>query len=324
MIQTRLFGFDRQRVPEIGMGCYRITSDMGVDRETALTTLHRAYDLGVRLFDTAPEYGRGDADALLGQAFAHIPDDEIIIGAKLSGPTDDVRNYSYDSCMRSFEQTLGHLKRDSVQLLQIHGIPGWRNLRADEQREWHDVFGKGMGYEALCKIREQGGCKYIGVTSQWSPHLQRCLEHADLDSVEIASHYNLLMNVAPRTVLPVAEGTTTSVIVATPLYDGRLVSLENLANRGVRHAGDSTQAVAVLREVMAETGYKLPQLALLYLLADPRVTCVIPGSANVAELEANLQVTELRSLSEVMVRRLRAIGLERPFLKDKSMTLVPI
>ena len=47
---------------------------------------------------------------------------------------------------------------------------------------------------------------------------------------------------------------------------------------------------------MAETGYTLPQLALLYLLDDPRVTCVIPGSANVAELEANLAVATLPRL----------------------------
>ena len=114
MIGTRPFGYDRQPVPEIGMGCYRITTDMGVDRPTALATLQRAYELGVRFFDTAPLYGAGEADALLGEAFAHVPDDEIIIGAKLSGPTDNLRDYSYDNCMRGFDQTLQHLKRDSV------------------------------------------------------------------------------------------------------------------------------------------------------------------------------------------------------------------
>ena len=91
MIRTRPFGYDRQPVPEIGMGCYRITTDMGIDRPTALATLQRAYELGVRFFDTAPLYGAGESDALLGEAFAHVPDDEIIIGAKLSGSTDKLR-----------------------------------------------------------------------------------------------------------------------------------------------------------------------------------------------------------------------------------------
>ena len=156
MIGTRPFGYDRQPVPEIGMGCYRITTDMGVDRPTALATLQRAYELGVRFFDTAPLYGAGEADALLGEAFAHVPDDEIIIGAKLSGPTDNLRDYSYDNCMRGFDQTLQHLKRDSVHVLQIHGIPGWRDLAADRRREWNDVFGKGMAYEALLRHPRTG------------------------------------------------------------------------------------------------------------------------------------------------------------------------
>ena len=112
MIGTRPFGYDRQPVPEMGMGCYRITTNMGVDRPTALATLQRAYELGVRFFDTAPLYGAGEADALLGEAFAHGPDDDIVIGAKLSGPTDNLWDYTYDNCMRGFEQTLRHLKRD--------------------------------------------------------------------------------------------------------------------------------------------------------------------------------------------------------------------
>ena len=76
--------------------------------------------------------------------------------------------------------------------------------------------------------------------------------------------------------------------------------------------------------MLAETGYTLPQLALLYLLDDPRVTCVIPGSANIAELEANLAVATLPRLSANIIERLRTVGLPYPFLKDKAMTLVPV
>ena len=75
---------------------------------------------------------------------------------------------------------------------------------------------------------------------------------------------------------------------------------------------------------MEETGYELPQLALLYLLDDPRVTCIIPGSANVAELEANLTVAALPRLPADTVERLRTVGLDRPFLKNKARTLVPV
>jgi D-threo-aldose 1-dehydrogenase len=302
-------------LPEVGMGCYRITSDMGVDRDTALATLHRAYERGVRFFDTAPLYGSGEADALLGEAFGDTAHDDIVIGAKLSGPTEDVWNYRYDSCLRSFDQTLKRLRRDSVQVLQIHGIPAWRDLEADARREWNDVFGKGMAYEALLRIREQGGCQYIGITSQWSPHLKRCLEHAAFDCVEIAGHYNLCVHAARETLLPIAEQTNTSVIVATPLAGGRLVSSEALLRLGLPNQGDPARAMETVRAVIAETGYTLYQIALLYVLHDPRVTCVIPGAANPAELDANLSVTTLPPLTEEQVERLRSVGVSAPFLK---------
>ena len=75
---------------------------------------------------------------------------------------------------------------------------------------------------------------------------------------------------------------------------------------------------------MTETGYTLPQLANLYLLDDPRVTCIIPGSANVAELEENLTVATMPRLPADIIERLRTVGLPYPYLKDEAMTLVPV
>ena len=297
------------------MGCYRITSGgveknaFDVDEATAVSTLQRAYELGVRLFDSAPSYGNGQSHERMGTALGHLKGDEVIIGTKLSGPPDDLDNYTYDSCMRSFEQTLKDLKRDYVHILQVHGraMLGGDSIEEFEKREWNQVFGKSMAYEALLKIREQGGCRHIGITADWAPHLQRALEYADFDSIEIAMHYNVMCNVARETVLPVAERKNVAVIIATPLSDGRLVSLEAVAKNP--HQGvDNDKALEVLGRVLDETGYSLPQVSLLYLLADPRVTSVIPGPSNVAELQSNVAVASLKPLNEDQVRRLRAIG----------------
>ena len=179
--------------------------------------------------------------------------------------------------------------------------------REFEKRCWNQVFGKGLAYETLLKIREQGGCRHIGITADWAPHLQKALEHADFDSIEIAMHYNALCNVARETVLPVAERKNVAVIIATPLSDGRLVSLDAVAKNP--HPGvDNDKAIEALGQVMGETGYSLSQVSLLYLLADPRVTSVIPGSSNVTELESNVAVASLNLLSDDQIQRLRTIG----------------
>ena len=297
------------------MGCYRITSGgieqnaFDVDEATAVSTLQRAYEVGVRFFDSAPSYGNGQSHERMGTALGHLKGDELIIGTKLSGPPDDLDNYTYDSCMRSFEQTLKDLKRDYVHILQIHGRAMQRTDTVEEfeKRCWNQVFGKGLAYETLLKIREQGGCRHIGITADWAPHLQKALEHADFDSIEIAMHYNALCNVARETVLPVAERKNVAVIIATPLSDGRLVSLDAVAKNP--HPGvDNDKAIEALGQVMGETGYSLSQVSLLYLLADPRVTSVIPGSSNVTELESNVAVASLNLLSDDQIQRLRTIG----------------
>ena len=83
VIRTRRFGRADVRIPEIGLGCYNLTADRGVDRDTALATLQRAYELGVRFFDTAPMYGDGECDELLGMAFGHLGADEVLTGVSV-------------------------------------------------------------------------------------------------------------------------------------------------------------------------------------------------------------------------------------------------
>lgn len=303
----RAFGHDLAPVPEIGLGCANLVSEHCGSRETAAATITRAYERGVRLFDTAPMYGGGESEETLGEALGHLDDDAVFIATKLSGPPGDLDDFSYDSCMRGFEASLKRLQRERVHTLQIHGIPGWTDFRSDWQF-WRRLFEPGMAHDALVKIRDEGGCRYIGVTSHMSLALAEAIERYDLDCVETASHYNLCNNIAPQRLMPVAEARGVSVIVANPLAGGYAVSPELFRNASVIPDFNVDAGEKLLREIMAETGHELNQLALLYLLADSRVTCLIPGPRTIEELEANLSVIDLPPLADEVVERLRTIG----------------
>ena len=312
-IPTRPFGHAGVEVPEIGLGCYNLTSDRGTDRQTALETLQRAYELGVRFFDTAPQYGAGECDELLADAFGHLSDDEVFIGAKLSGPPDDLLNFSYDSCMRSFEGTLKRLRRSSVFALQVHGIRGVRDIEG-ELREWRLCYEKDMAFGALLKLKEQGVCQTIGATGHNSICIADALKHFPLDSVEIASHYNLISHTAPQTLLPLTQAKEVAAIIANPLGAGQLINIESYKGN-MPGAMPLAEAVPLLREMMEETGLALYELALLYLLADDRVTFPIPGPSNVAELEADIGVAWLPRLTAEQVARLDQIGTRKMWVK---------
>lgn len=312
-IPTRPFGHSGVDVPEIGLGCYNLTSDRGVDRETALNTLQRAYELGVRFFDTAPLYGAGECDELLGEAFGHLSDEEVFIGAKLSGPPDEVHNFSYESCMRCFEGSLKRLRRDSVFALQIHGVAGVRNVEK-ELTEWQLLYEKNMAFGALLDLKEQGVCRTIGATGHNSVCLADTIKRFPLDSVEIASHYNITSHVAPQTILPLAEAHQIATIIANPIGSGRLVDITSYA-QGSLGSMPPERAIPMIEEIMEETGLALYELALLYLLADSRVTFPIPGPRNVSELEADIGVAWLPRLTPEQTAKLSQIGTRKICIK---------
>ena len=281
----------------------------------------------MRFFDTAPMYGDGECDELLGLAFGHLGADEVLIGAKMSGPPGEhLGDYGRDSVLRVFERTLRALRRDEVFALQIHGFAGTRDIPR-QTAEWRALYEPGMAFEALLELKEQGACRYIGATGHNSVFLAEAVRRFPLDVVEMASHYNITSHVAPLTLLPLAEQRGVATIIANPIGGGRLVSLETYRAGSAPGSLPIDDAVAILERMMRDTGLQLYELALLYLLRDPRVTCVIPGPRDVAELEADIGVANRPPLSEEQAAELARIGsrmLVRKVPTDSGIELVGV
>ena len=92
--------------------------------------------------------------------------------------------------------------------------------------------------------------------------------------MEIASHYNVANPVAPLTLLPLVEERGLATVIANPIGAGRLVSLESFRAAGQLPGGlPLSEAEPLLERLMAQTGRQLFELALLFLLDDPWVTC---------------------------------------------------
>lgn len=323
-MQFKPFGNTKINLPELGFGTYSLRSEI-TPKSTAIETLIRAYELGVRLFDTAPSYGNGECDTLLGEAFGTLNNNEIFIAAKLSGPHSNNQDYSYDACMKAFESTLQGLKRNSVPLLQLHCIPSWRDIKNHDEKQWNNFFGDNMGYQALLDIKSQGGCQFIGITGHWSPFIKKCLEYTEFDTVQIASHYNLTNKVARKTILPIAKKRNMPIIIANPLGGGTLISLKNLEDmidNGLinKEYWDIDYAINVLKEMAENKGYELYQLALLYLLQEP-LAFPIQGAKNIQELELNLALNKLPKLTNEEYIKLESVPTDNLFLKGKNQVL---
>jgi predicted aldo/keto reductase-like oxidoreductase len=120
------------------------------DRAPIVGAIRRALELGVNYFDTAAGYGEGASERIFGEALEGVAPDSIFLATKFGiWKETDVR--------RSLEESLRNLRRDQVDLLQIHGT-----AYTDEQAE--RVLRKGGYLDQLERLRDEGLIRWIGFT----------------------------------------------------------------------------------------------------------------------------------------------------------------
>ena len=163
-------------VNRLGFGAMRLTGQPGnfgpfPDWEAGLALVRRAADLGVNFFDSAHAYGPGHADRLLGEA---LEGRDVVIatkgGVSKPEPGHIVVDGSRDTLLRQVDQALINLRRDQIDLFQLHrvdpNVPIERSVRA------------------LDEARRDGRIRMIGLSNIDHGHLERAMMTAPIASVQ--------------------------------------------------------------------------------------------------------------------------------------------
>ncbi len=295
-MEIRNLGRSGLRVSAIGLGC-KVNFGGRLDLEGTRKVIHKAFDLGITLFDTADTYGnRGDAETEMGQVLG----DErkrIVLASKFGMPMDDVgvkvggsRRY----IMQAVEDSLRRLRTDWLDLYQIHqpdpyGTPIEETLRA------------------LDDLVRQGKVRYIGcsnfpawqvVEAQWTAKVNglnafvSCQDEYSLlvrDKVEPQLRPAMLqycMGLLPF--FPLASGLLTGKYRRNaPLPAG--TRLANTARLADRYLSDRNWPIAErLGDFAEQRGRTLLELAFSWLLAQAPVASVIAGATRPEQLEQNV------------------------------------
>ena len=172
-MQYRTLGRTQLRVSEIGYGGGRVPPDQ--DEQTLIRMLHHAFDVGLNYVDTAPTYGGGVSETVIGEAIQGRRDG-LIVATKTEafdpqGIRDDV------------EGSLRRLQTDVLDVLQFHG--GWH------QGDDADQILDGGGLETYQKLRDEGKIRFIGFSADGpSGGVERLIASGGFDMIQI--HYNLM------------------------------------------------------------------------------------------------------------------------------------
>jgi len=319
---TRL-GFGGAPIGNLG----RVLSDAEAEGVVAA-----AWDAGLRYFDTAPLYGHGLSEQRMGRVLRARPRGDYLLSSKVGRrlepcapgqegagiylQTPQVRGrfaYSYDGVMRSFEDSLGRLGLDRIDILFVHDIDA-RNHggRAACEARIGELIDSG-GWRALDDLRASGAVSAIGAgVNEWEP-CARLLELCDPDLFLLAGRYTLLEQEPLDGFLPKCLKRGVGVVIGGPFNSGILA-------RGP-HDGASFDYAAAPPEVIARVraieavcqrfGSPLIAAALQFAGAHPVVVSVIPGAQSQAELAANLQALRAPIPPELWAA-LRSEGLLHP------------
>ena len=280
---------------------------------------NRAIDLGITCFDTAPTYGRGDSERILGMALGPRRKDVVVVtkcgsgweGSAVSRPR--VRDGRRDSILASVDQSLQRMQTDYIDVLLVH-MP-----------DVNTPFEETMG--ALDSVVQQGKVRSVGVSNFTLDQLKECEATRRIEVVQY--DFNIMDRRRELDIFPYCQQQGIGVMTwgsmgmgllagtftadtqfgvndgrdrgGSPQWDGGILDLE-LRQRNV-------QLIEELKPIAASRGKTMAQLALRWVLSHPAVSVALVGTLNVQELEENLGVLhwalsgeDMRQIDEVFAR----------------------
>ncbi len=280
---------------------------IGDDEAQALLT--RAWEAGIRYFDTAPLYGFGLSETRLNRFLRGRPRDAYVLSTKVGrllhacppeardgvGKWFDVPSrreqydYSHDGVLRSLEASLERLGLDRVDILFAHDLDVFnhRTRAALDGRLAEFMAG---GYRALVRLRDEGVIRAFGAgVNEWQP-CQWLLERGDFDLFLLAGRYTLLEQEALESFLPLAEARGVGIVIGGAYNSGILATGPR---PGAFYNYDPAppailERVARIEAVCTRHGVRLVDAAFQFPLRHPGVVSVIPGGQGLAEMESNL------------------------------------
>jgi aryl-alcohol dehydrogenase-like predicted oxidoreductase len=306
----RTLGASDLNVSEIALGSW-LTYGGGVDRAAAEACVRAAFDAGINFIDTANVYGRGAAEAFLGEVLRDVPRDRFVLATKVYFPmSEDDQGLSAPQIRKQLDLSLQRLRVDHVDLYQCH--------RYDQNTPLEETMA------ALDQAVRQGKVRWLGF-SEWTPaQVRAALALPSTRFVSSQPQYSLLWRGPEAELLPLCAREGIGQIVWSPLRQG-ILSGKYLP--GAPPPGDSRAAspamnaflkekldddllarVQRLRPLAAELGLTMSQLALAWVLRRPEVSSAIIGASRPEQVAENAAASGIRLDVATVARVEAALG----------------
>ena len=306
----RTLGRTQQRVSLLGMGTGghdALGEVSGRSESEMIALLHRAFELGINLFDTSPGYGDGRSERILGQALRELPRDDIVVSTKIalagSMPGEPAKLLDRSEVARLVNASLERLQLDYMDVMLM--------AVADQPENFDRVIEELI--PELLNQKQQGKIRFLGSSEQTRSDgahmwLERLLP-TDLVDVAMVGH-NMINQSAQRNVFPLCKRNNVGVIniftVRNLFWNPTRLNevIADLKQRRILPAdavSDDDPLGWLLEE--GDCG-SLVEAAYRYAAYTEPVSTVMCGTIEVAELKENIPSIEKGPLPPAAIERL--------------------
>lgn len=282
----------------------------GTERSDAVKAILSAYDLGVTSIDTAPVYGQGTSEEIVGEAIKDLPRDKVQILTKFGlrwdlqkgqfyfksrnneGKAIDLYKYSAkESIIEECENSLKRLGTDYIDLYQIH----W----ADPTTPIQETM------EAVAKLIKDGKVRYAGVCNYNASQIEEATKYVDVISDQVP--YSMLKRDIEKELVPHVIANNQAILAYSPLERGILTGKikpgyrfgEGDHRSGLPFYNDENikRTNAFLEKIWPLADGKnatLAQLVIRWTIEQPGITIALVGARNAKQAVQNAKAMEIK------------------------------
>ncbi|WDV44535.1 aldo/keto reductase [Clostridiaceae bacterium M8S5] len=275
-------------------------------KNDAIKVIHQAIDASINFVDTAPIYGLGHSETVVGEALKGKRN-KVFLATKCGLVWDDsnnvTNNLTKESLLKEIEDSLRRLQTDYVDLYQIH----W----PDPNTDINETF------EALADIKKSGKIRYIGVSNYSQAMIKEGMKTAQVVSHQglynilehnPTSYHNIPLQYKVReSLLGFLESNGQFFLPYSPLMQGLLAGKTifdkgAVSNNPELQGERLSQHLKQAREVEETIGKPINEIALNWLIAQKTVGPVIAGATKQLHLSSNLKALEWKMNNDMIAK----------------------
>jgi aryl-alcohol dehydrogenase-like predicted oxidoreductase len=339
-MKYRTYGNTNLAVSEVGFGLWTLSTGWwgNFTRSEATALMHRAFDLGVTLFDAADTYGNGLSEELIAEAFP-TQRDQIVIATKVGydfvhhgnerrGQREIPQDFSPEAIRRATDAALTRLRTDRIDLLQLHNI---RMEQVDDDSVWEAL----VGLQQAGKIRYFGAA--LGPAIGWMYEGVYCVQRRNPTSIQHI--YNILEQYPGRAIQEAATDASRDTMFlirvthSSGMLEGHYTAETQFPPNDHRNHRPRSWLLNGVKKVeqlrfLESSERTLGQAALQWLLRNPKVASTLPNIYDEEQLTEFASAPDKPALTQEEMDRIESLyaanfGIEEEAPKFKgTMELV--